>query len=139
MSENESLKLQVDDDWKNQAQREKETLGGAPAAAASAPAKDASTDAPAKAGGPARQAIPPASFELLVQQMVTQIMMSTGEMEHPTTGRRTRNLEVAKHYIDMLAVLEQKTKNNLSAEEQNLLDSALYQMRMQYVAVARAR
>ena len=46
------------------------------------------------------------------------------------------NLDMAKHQIDILGILEEKTKGNLSDEEKHLLDAALYETRMRYVSVA---
>jgi hypothetical protein len=137
-------KIEVDDSWKQQAEAEKATLGGGAAPAAATPpnrpeapaAAETKPDAPA--GKPRSRGVPPASFELLVQQHVTQILMALGAMPHPVTKALDKDLEVAKHYVDMLGVLQEKTKGNLSEPEQKLLDSALYEMRMSYVAAVRA-
>ena len=70
-----------------------------------------------------------------VQSIVTQVLFYLGEL----TARGTEpslNLDMAKHNIDMLGVLEEKTRGNLTEEEQRLLDSALYESRMRYVAIA---
>ena len=79
--------------------------------------------------------MPQASFTTLVQSIVTQILFYLGEL----TTRGTEpslNLDMAKHNIDMLGLIEQKTNGNLTEEEQRLLDSALYETRMRYVAIA---
>jgi hypothetical protein len=57
-------------------------------------------------------------------------------MQDPKTGRRMVDLEMAKHHIDTLAMLEEKTKGNVSTEEKQALDQALYETRMQYVQIA---
>ncbi|KKK79638.1 hypothetical protein LCGC14_2831470, partial [marine sediment metagenome] len=54
----------------------------------------------------------------------------------PQTGRRYRNLQLAKHHVDTLAVLETKTQGNLTDDEKKLLDNALYEVRMAYVQAA---
>lgn len=125
-------KIDVDDSWKQQAQQEKEQLSGA--------GGDSQKKEEAKASErPGRRQLPKASFALMVEEYATQIMLSLGLIAHPATGKPRADLEVAKHYIDMLAVLEEKTKGNLSPEEQRALDSVLYEMRMRYVQVAQGR
>ncbi|HUT62293.1 MAG TPA: DUF1844 domain-containing protein [Phycisphaerae bacterium] len=115
-------KIVVDDDWKNQAQAEKQKLAEQGPGAAEAE--------------PEGRQIPPASFATLVGSMLTQVMLALGGIEDPKTKRRYMDLELAKHYIDTLSVLEQKTKGNLDAEETRLLDRGLYEARMQYVQMA---
>jgi hypothetical protein len=64
--------------------------------------------------------------------------MALGGYEDPQTKRRYVDLELAKHYIDTLVLLEQKTKGNLTEDEKKLLDRSLYEARMQYVQIAQA-
>ena len=125
-------KLIIDDDWKSQAQAEKEKLaeqieggpGGEPAG-------------PGEAAGPGEpHELPPASFITLVSSIMTQAFFSLGGMEDPQTKRRYVDLELAKHHIDTLGVLEAKTKGNLTDEEKKALDRAIYQTRMQFVQMA---
>jgi hypothetical protein len=71
----------------------------------------------------------------MVQSMVTQVLYYLGELG-ARGGEPMLNLDMAKHNIDLLGVLEEKTRGNLTKEEQQLLDSALYEARMRYVAVA---
>ncbi|HUS93193.1 MAG TPA: DUF1844 domain-containing protein [Phycisphaerae bacterium] len=126
----EKPKIIVDDDWKAQARAEKEKL-----------AEEA--EKKAQAGGPRPGApgsgprqLPPPSFAALVNSLVTQTFLSLGGMEDPRTRRRYVDLDLAKHHIDTLVVLEEKTKGNLTDEEKKLLDQALYECRMQYVGIA---
>jgi hypothetical protein len=122
----------VDEDWKAQAQAEKERLAKKEKEKPAAPASAGDSAQPGR--GP-RQ-LPPASFATLVSTLVTQIMFALGGIEDPQTKQRYRDLALAKHHIDMLVVLEEKTKGNLSEEEKRLLDQALYEVRMQYVRLA---
>jgi hypothetical protein len=134
--------IHVDEDWKSQAEAEKERLarqeqaaspktgGAGPAGPAAAPGGDEA--APEADAG----RLPPASFVTMVNEMLAQILFALGESPDPATGRRYRDLEVAKHYIDTLAVLERKTRGNLTEEEKRMLDTALYQVRMRYVQAA---
>ncbi len=122
-------KIVVDDDWKAQAQAEKERL-----------AKEVESGKGGAAGGQAGAAggreLPSASFTTLVGSLVTQILLALGGMEDPKTKRRYVDLALAKHHIDTLTVLEAKTKGNLTDEERKLLDQALYETRMHYVQFA---
>jgi len=136
MAENENEKPQdkpkiiVDDDWKAQAQADKAKLAEQAAAEAEQP-DAASGDS---AGGPRR--LPPASFTTLVSSLVTQTFMALGGMEDPQTKKRYVDLDLAKHHIDTLTMIEQKTQGNLSEDEKKLLDQAVYECRMQYVEIA---
>jgi hypothetical protein len=143
----EQPSLHIDTDWKKQAQEEKRRLAEQEQKKATAPAavtpprptpgEPAIGGMPRAGGGPGGRdrAMPAASFTTLVQSIVTQVLFYLGEL----TARGTEpslNLDMAKHNIDMLGVLEAKTKGNLTEDEQRLLDSALYEARMRYVALA---
>jgi len=120
----EESKIFVDEDWKSQAQAEKQRLANEPAGPAG--------------GADAARGVPEASFATLVSSIVTQVLFALGAIEDPQTRQRYRDLPMAKHQIDMLAILEQKTQGNLTDEEKKLLDNALYEVRMAYVQVAQA-
>lgn len=141
--------LHIDTDWKKQAQEEKRKLAEAEAAKkaeapATAPTSAGSISAGSASAGPAassgrspraQREMPAASIATLVQSLMTQALYYLGELASP--GQEpTMNLDVAKHQIDTLNVLEEKTKGNLSADEQKLLDTALYETRMRFVSVA---
>jgi hypothetical protein len=130
--------LQIDNDWKKQAQEEKRKLAEQQAAkaaptTAAAPPPRSSAAAP---GDPrAARELPQANLASIVQSMVTQALFHLGDLA-PRGGEPTINLDLAKHHIDSLAVLEEKTANNLTPEEKQMLDSALYETRMRYINVA---
>ncbi len=127
----EQPKIIIDDDWKAQAQAEKEKLSEKiEAESATAPA----TEQGAAEDGP-RQ-LPPANFATLVNSLVAQTLMTLGGVEDPETKKRYVDLDLAKHHIDMLSVIDEKTKGNLTDEEKKLLDTALYEIRMQYLQIA---
>ncbi|HTL27609.1 MAG TPA: DUF1844 domain-containing protein [Tepidisphaeraceae bacterium] len=148
----EQPSLHIDTDWKKQAQEEKRKLAEQEKqrqAAAQTPLGQSSTIAPSPgptstgaptstrpgaARGGARE-LPPPSFATLVQSIVTQILFYLGDLA-TRGGEPSLNLDMAKHHIDTLGILEDKTKNNLTPEEQSLLDAALYETRMRYVSVA---
>jgi hypothetical protein len=85
--------------------------------------------------GRGRRELPPASFAALVNSMLTQALFYLGDLA-PQGGEPMLNLDMAKHQIDTLNLLEEKTKGNLTEDEQRILDSALYEGRMRYVQVA---
>jgi len=126
----EKSKIIIDDDWKAQARAEKEKL--AQEAEEQAEAGDAAAAGP---GAGPRQ-LPAASIATLVNSVAVQALYALGGMEDPKTKRRYVDLDLAKHQIDTLAVLEEKTKGNLTDEEKRLLDQAIYECRMQYVNIA---
>lgn len=117
-------RLHVDSDWKAQAQAEKERLAE----------REASRPAPAgsDAGEP-----PPADFRTLVATLASQAMMGLGAYGDPQTGRVVIDLAGAQFAIDLLGVLEEKTKGNLSAEESKELTEILAQLRARFVQIAR--
>jgi hypothetical protein len=128
-------KIHIDSDWKAQAQAEKQRL--AEKSKAAAPQAKPSGGAPGS-GAAGAQGLPPASFETLVSTMVTQALFAMGAIPDPRTGQRMQHLDLARHHIDMLTVLEEKTKGNLSEEETNLLGGALYELRTRYIQMSAA-
>jgi hypothetical protein len=142
--------LHIDTDWKRQAQEEKrklaeeeakkkatESVTSAPSAAAVGVGPAAARSAAGAASGARGRAegAPAASFTGLVQSLVTQILYYLGDL----TARGSEpqvNLDMAKHQIDLLGILEEKSRGNLSDEEKTMLDGALYETRMRYVSVA---
>ncbi len=81
--------------------------------------------------------IPPASFEYLVATFRFQIEMQLGLLHFGEEKDRPEpNLDLARHFIDMLAMLQQKTRGNLSIEEQRLLDNSITELRFRFVQTA---
>ncbi len=80
----------------------------------------------------------PSSFINFLSTLVTNAAASLGAMPHPVTGQKTVDLDTGKYWIDVLAMLGEKTKGNLNSQEQRLLESILADLRMQYVALTRA-
>lgn len=124
-------KLIVDSDWKSQAQAEKDRLTQAEEAK-KAKAGEAGP------GGRGSREMPPADFVSLVGTLVTQALLYLGGFPDPQTGRAIVSLDYARFHIDLLAVLEQKTKGNLSPEEAADLNQALYELRMRYIEIGKA-
>lgn len=128
--------IQIDSDWKKQAQEEKRRLAEEAekkkAAVAPAPAAQSASSTTRDPGG---RVTPTPGLESLVQLLSTQVLYYLGELG-ADAGEGSVNLDMAKHQIDTLNVLEEKTRGNLTAEEQSTLDNALYDTRMRFVSVA---
>ena len=77
--------------------------------------------------------VPPADFSTLVTMFSTQAMVAMGAIPHPSSGKAEVQLELARHFIDLLGVVEEKTKGNLSADETNLISSSLHYLRMSFI------
>lgn len=101
-------------------------------------ADEAPSGPPPGASGPAPGADAPVSFSTFVLGISTQALAHLGEIESPLSGKVERDLPAAKHVIDILGILRDKTRNNLEQAEEVMLDSILYDLRMRYVDLVRA-
>ena len=119
-------KIIVDEDWKQQAQKEKEIL----AAQEQAEKKDKQQEKTSR--GP----LPEGNFAALISMLATQALFALGLLQIKGQEERKPDLELAKYNIDMLGVLEDKTRGNLSKEEEIVLANTLNELRMSYVKVA---
>lgn len=79
--------------------------------------------------------LPPPTFELLVFSLKTQAEMRLGLIGFGQEKEETPDLPAARHAIDMLAMLSEKTRGNLSLEEQRLIENALTELRFRFVQV----
>ena len=77
---------------------------------------------------------PPIDFASYVMGYYAQAMILLGVVPNPLTNQKEEDLEAAQQMIDILSMLEQKTKGNLNSEEQQLLESVLYELRMKFMA-----
>jgi len=144
----EQPSLHIDTDWKKQAQEEKRRLAedeqkraaereAKSSAAATIPgtAPSVGPAARGRAGARGERTMPEASFATLVNSLLTQIFLYLGELT-PRGAEPQINLDMARFNVDLLGVLEEKTKGNLTPDEQKLLDNALYESRTRFVNVA---
>ncbi len=136
MSEADRPKIIIDDDWKAQAQAEKAKLSEqekakTPTPPAAAPA--GSPGAGAAAASPGDQI----GFTDLVQVLASQALMYMGAVPDPQTGKAVVSPPMAKAHIDLLGVVEEKTKGNLNTEETSLIQGILYELRMQFVELGK--
>ena len=77
---------------------------------------------------------PPIDFPSYLLSYYTQGLVLLGEVPNPYTNKKEEDVEAARHTIDILTMLEQKTKGNLTKEEQQLLETVLYELRMKFMA-----
>ncbi len=73
-------------------------------------------------------------FPSYILTYYTQGLVLLGEVPNPYTNKKEENLDAARHMIDILCLLQEKTRGNLDREEQQLLDSVLYELRMKFMA-----
>ena len=119
-------KIIVDEDWKQEAQKEKEIL------AAQEEAEEKNKTDEGNSHGP----LPEGNFAALISMLTTQALFALGLLQMKGQEERKPDLELAKYNIDMLQVLEEKTKGNLTVEEETVLENTLNELRMGYVKIA---
>ena len=122
----EEKKIIVDEDWKAEAQREKEIL------AAQEKAEKKKKQQEKRARGP----LPEGNFAALVSMLTTQALFALGLLQVKGQEKKEPDLEMAKYNIDILETIQEKTKGNLTKEEETVLANTLNELRMGYVRVA---
>src|SRR5687768_10241988 len=112
-------KIIVDEDWKSQVQAEKEKLQ-----------KEVEQH---KVNPTAEDPeMPHASLAMLISTIATQAAVCMGQLPNPITGKAEVHLNQARHFIDTLAVLEEKTTGNRTPEESAMLTAMLHELRMAF-------
>jgi hypothetical protein len=114
----DASKIQIDSDWKQEAEAEREKLNQE--------AEEIAAD------GGAAPPIPPVDLDALVTPIMTQALFYLGAVPDPMTGQRILHMEMASHNIDLLGFLGEKTKGNLSEDESKRLEQMLHELRMLY-------
>lgn len=108
----EQDRKKVDESYKAQVEKEKEKTEGMPGEAF----------------------VPPeANFSFFITTFAMQATIALGDTPDPQNNKKEANLPQAKFLIDTLGILQEKTRNNLSKEESDLLEGMLYELRMRYV------
>lgn len=125
----ETPKIIVDEDWKAEAQKEKEILVAQEEA-------EKAVDKKEKQKKRTRGPMPAGNFAALVSTLATQAVYSMGLMPVEGQQQPEPDLEIARFNIDMLATVEEKSKGNLSEEEERVIKSTLNELRMTYVKLA---
>jgi hypothetical protein len=80
-----------------------------------------------------RMPLPEVNFNSLIFSLSSSALLHLGEIADPHTGQKAKDLPLAKHSIDIIAMLKDKTKGNLSGEEQKFVESILTDLRWRYV------
>ncbi len=112
----------VDESWKEQIEQEKHQ----PAPAQPSP--------PSPQAAESEPGVPEARFDVFLSGLAMDALIALGDAPHPTTRKQTQHLPSARYLIDLLGVLEEKTRGNRSVDEERLLKDTLYQLRMRYLA-----
>jgi hypothetical protein len=126
--EKQAPKIIVDEDWKKEAQREKEVLA--------AQERDEKKKAQAEEGPRRPGPLPKGDLAALISMLTTQALYALGVLQVKGQEDRQPDLEMARYNIDMLETLEEKTKGNLTEAEGTALNNTLNELRMGYVQVA---
>jgi hypothetical protein len=113
-------KIVVDDDWKAQVEAEKKAF-------------EQHVEQEGSQGKANKYALPEATFMTLISSLATQSLVALGQIADPFSGEASINKPLAKHSIDMLAMLEEKTNRNLNVDEKRALTEVLHELRMAYV------
>jgi hypothetical protein len=133
--ENAEKNIIIDEDWKTRVQTEKEEAAASKATAE----KQASLDGQSTEPGAEDQEqipLPPPTLSALVSSLAMQAMVAMGLVSSPDEEEKPMvYLDHAKHYIDTIGMLEEKTAGNRTPEETTLFGNVLHELRMSYVAV----
>ncbi len=119
--------LHIDEDWKSKVKAEDAALDQ----------KLGSKKEASPTPSPSEPQFPPADFQGLLLMLSTQVMMGLGMLPPSENAKPSINLPMAKYFIDLIAVLSDSTKNNLSADDRQILDQTLSQLRIGYVEVSK--
>ena len=122
----EEKKIIVDEDWKAEAQKEKEILAAQEEAEKKKKQEEKQTRGP----------LPEGNFAALVSMLTTQALFALGLIQVKGQEEKEPDLEMAKYNIDILETIQEKTKGNLTKEEEAVLANTLNELRMGYVKVA---
>ncbi len=109
--------------------------------------KEEKPEPQAKQEGPAEEApredaftqegpLPEIDFTHFIFSLSTSALIQLGEVQDPFTQKAEKNLPLAKQTIDLIAMLKEKTKGNLTPEEGKIIEYVLYDLRMRYVKVS---
>jgi hypothetical protein len=86
-----------------------------------------------KVTGSPFEPMPKVDMSTFIMSLSSSVLVYLGEVPDPESGETTCNLDMARHTIDLLGMLEEKTKGNLTGDEEDMLNSILFELRMKYV------
>jgi hypothetical protein len=131
-------KIIVDEDWKSRVEAERAAAEAKPRSAAEPQAAGEPPASPERAERDPDPAMPPPDLLLIASTMYMQALVALGMVTDPITRKNRVRPNQARHAIDTLQVLREKTEGNRTAEETEGIDVMLHEMRMAYVAKAQA-
>lgn len=79
---------------------------------------------------------PEVTFSAFIMSLASSALVGLGEVPDPGTGKTSRDLVLARHNIDLLEMLRQKTKSGINPDESSLLESLLCELRLKYVIIS---
>ncbi|REJ94932.1 MAG: DUF1844 domain-containing protein [Planctomycetota bacterium] len=126
--ENSSPEIKSDTEWKDRVKAEAAALD-----AETSESEKPASETRSSAVDIDEERLPPATFETMVQMFSTQAMVALGAIAEPGSDEPVRRPSLARHFIDMLSVLEEKTKGNLAESEEQLLTSSVHYLRMAFL------
>lgn len=100
------------------------------------PDKAKETEAVSDKKAPPVSSLPPVDFSNLILSLSTSVLINLGEVPDPVTNKTDKNIEMARQTIDIIDMLKDKTKGNLTEGEGKLVDAVLYDLRMRYVSIS---
>jgi hypothetical protein len=126
----------ADEAWKDRVKAEAAALdeaaaGGPP----NAPADQGSTSAQRPQIDASQ--LPPANLATLVSMLGTQAMVALGVLPNPVTGEPDPQPALARHFIDLIGLVEEKTKENCTIDEQRMLNTTLHELRMAFIELSK--
>jgi len=120
----------VDEDWKSQIEKERKST---------APQSQGPATKKSQEEVPSQKSHGQVNFALFLSTLAMQAYVAVGEMPDPQTNKKNENLQQAQYMIDVLSLIEEKTKGNLNQEEESMLSSILYELRMKFVEKKKAK
>ena len=114
----------VDEDWKQQIEKEKSSSPDLKAAKGQSTVEKKQSQAEDSGG---------VSFQVFVSNLAMQAYVALGDLEDPGSGLKSTQLPQAKYMIDLLTMLQRKTAANLTPDEERMLNGALYELRVRFV------
>jgi hypothetical protein len=124
-------KIIVDEDWKEEAAKEKEVLA--------AQEKAEKAEKEEKEEQQEQRQLPPADFSGLISMLATQAFFALGVIRTKEDEEPKTDMALAQYNIDILGIIEEKTKGNLTDEEKKLLEGTIHQLRMAFVQVTQKK
>jgi len=133
--EKKEKKIIVDEDWKNQARKERQQAAEKEKAEEKIEEKGGEQEK-ASAEKQGRGPLPEGNFAALVSMLVTQAFFAMGLIKPEGQEKKEPDLELARYNIDMLRTIQEKTRGNLAEEEEKVLENTLNQVQMAYVQIS---